>query len=64
MNPKQPPTLLRIEAPHFTAGAEVAGNDHIITRTAPIIAYMTGWTVFRAMAYAHTKRWKTLWIKA
>lgn len=56
-------SLFRVSAPHFVAGAEVAHPTLVITRTAPIIAYMNGWTVFAAQAYCHKKGWSWLWLK-
>lgn len=56
-------SLLRVSAPHFVAGAEVSHPALVITRTAPIIAYMTGWNLAAAQAYCHRKGWSWLWLK-
>lgn len=58
-----PSSILRISAPHFTAGAEVAHPALVITRTAPIIAYMNGWTALTAISYCHKKGWSWMWRK-
>ena len=42
---------LRIEAPHFVAGAIKGGL------WAPIIGYMRGWTLGRIKAYCLAKGW-------
>jgi len=47
--------LIRIEAPHFTAGATVERN--ILVICAPIIKYMSGWTVNKAVNYCNQKGW-------
>lgn len=56
-------SLLRVTAPHFVAGAEVSGPSLTLSRAAPIISYMRGWTVFSAQAYCHEKGWSWLWLK-
>lgn len=43
-----------IKAPHFTAGGEVGG------RFAPIIKYMSDWSVERIKAYCNRKGWEIL----
>ena len=47
--------LIKIEAPHFVAGAVVDRN--ILVISAPIIKYMAGWTVNKAVAYCDSKGW-------
>ena len=48
--------LLRIEAHHFVAGLEA--DNRIVTRTAPIVGYMRGWSVRRVIIYCRRKRWR------
>lgn len=50
------PDLYRIRAPYFVAGFEAKNNT--IIRTAPIIKYMKGWTVKRALDYISRRGWK------
>lgn len=45
--------MIRITAPHFCAGAIVEAGR--ITRAAPILCYMIGWTVGQATRYATDK---------
>jgi hypothetical protein len=49
--------LLRIEAPHFVAGLET-GPGRLVTRPAPIVGYMRGWSVRRVISYCRRKRWR------
>jgi len=53
-----PEFLMRIEAPHFVAGAEV--RDGVVSRAAPILKYMRGWTFQRVLEYARRKGWKVI----
>jgi hypothetical protein len=46
----------RIVAPHFVAGLEMTNG--IVTRTAPILSYMNGWTRDRVGYYAKQKGWQ------
>ena len=48
--------LLQVTAPHFTAGL-VIKNGWVI-ETAPILAYMIGWTTYRVKAFCHNRRWE------
>jgi hypothetical protein len=48
--------LLRIEAPHFVAGLDATGR--LVSRTAPIVGYMTGWPVRRVISYCKRKGWR------
>lgn len=43
--------LIRILARHFTAGIDVG------RRAAPIVDYMSGWTIGRIRDYCRSKRW-------
>lgn len=45
----------RITAPHFCAGFEVV--DGLVVRTAPILKYMQGYTLYWVMRYCLTKQW-------
>ena len=49
-------TLVRIEAPHFVAGALL--EDGRVVRAAPILRYVVGWDVVRLLEYAERKRWR------
>ena len=44
--------LIRIEAPHFVAGYDMATG-----RIAPIIKYMRGWSIEKIIAYCQSKKW-------
>jgi len=46
------PLLIRIEAPHFVAGYDMANNN-----IAPIIKYMRGWNLTRIETYCARKGW-------
>lgn len=48
--------MIRVVAPHFVAGAHVT-PDHRIGETAPILGYMSGWTVERVREYCRRKSW-------
>jgi hypothetical protein len=43
--------ILRISAPHFTAGIVVG------VRAAPIIAYMKDWDAMKIITYCQRKGW-------
>ena len=51
----------QITALHFTAGGEY-GHDgrtnHIVSRAAPIIRYLIGWTESSVRSYCIKKGWK------
>lgn len=47
--------LIRIEAPHFVAGVVLENGR--VTRTAPIVKYMKGWTEAHIRHYCVTKDW-------
>jgi hypothetical protein len=49
-------TLAEIDAPHFNCGI-VLWNDKVEV-TAPIVAYMKGWSRDRVRAYCATKKWR------
>lgn len=46
----------RIEAKHFCAGGELEGA--VVTRAAPIIAYMIGWDAHKVRRYCDRKNWR------
>jgi hypothetical protein len=50
--------MIQITAPHFTAGI-VFEND-IVIRTAPILSYMRGWSLYKVETYCITKKWRYL----
>lgn len=57
--------LLRIEAPHFVAGAIYAQDDAGRWRcvlAAPIVAYLMRLSPFEARTYLERKGWKYEWI--
>jgi hypothetical protein len=51
-------TLIRIEAPHFVAGATCGGANEVVRRAAPIVAYMKGWSLRGVYDYCSRKGWK------
>lgn len=46
----------RIVAPHFVAGGDLVAAR--VTRCAPIIGYMRGWTARRVADYCAGKGWE------
>jgi hypothetical protein len=57
--------LLRIEAPHFVAGALYAKDDSgrwRCTLAAPIVAYLWRLSPAEAKAYLDRKRWRYEWL--
>jgi hypothetical protein len=56
--------LIRIEAPHFVAGADL--RDDVVICAAPIIGYMIGWNYWRLFSYCEEKRWRVevVWAKS
>lgn len=48
-------TMIRICAPHFTAGLELLNGR--ASRCAPILHYMHGWSVGQVLAYCYKKSW-------
>jgi hypothetical protein len=51
--------LLRINAPHFCAGADVTGGI-VSGNVAPIIRYMRGWRIERVRSYCRQVQWQLL----
>ncbi len=49
--------LIRILAPHFVGGVWVHSLEGVVTRAAPILNYMPGWTPYEVWAYALRKGW-------
>ena len=49
--------MITIDAPHFCA-AVVLTPGGIVTRAAPILKYMEGWTKERVFAYCRKKGWQ------
>ena len=49
--------LFRVEAPRFTAGAEV-NSMGVIVRTAPILRYTRLWQIETLQRLCHEKGWK------
>ena len=47
--------LLRIEAPHFTAGVII--RDGTVYLAPPILKYTTGWPAARLLRYAERHAW-------
>ena len=52
----QEPHLSRIVAPHFVAG--ITSIEGIVTEAAPIVRYMVGWRLIKAVRYCMAKRWE------
>lgn len=48
--------LWRIEAPYFVAGFVVVHGR--VSLAAPILNYMLGWRLDRALHYVETKHWR------
>lgn len=48
--------MIRILAPHFTAGVIVG------QRAAPILHYMRTWSADRISAYCQSKGWRWEWV--
>lgn len=49
--------MLRIKAPHFTAGANTKGG-FVCKPIAPIIKYMDGWRIEKSIQYCLDKEWE------
>jgi len=49
--------LLRITAPHFTAGV-ILRNRGRSNRCAPIVKYMAGWDKGQIIKYCESKGWE------
>lgn len=58
--PRTPPNsgevLIRISAPHFTAG--LVATNRRVTSTAPILHYMLGWEGRAVADYCDAKGWE------
>lgn len=53
--------MIRILAPHFTAGvvfATGAVGIEMVVRVPPIVKYMKGWSRAEVLDYCARKRWK------
>jgi hypothetical protein len=48
--------LAQITAPHFCAG--LIQRDGTVRQAAPIVKYMIGWSIQRAVEYARSKGWR------
>ena len=48
--------LIRISAPHFTAGLEM--ENWIVTEAAPILKYMKDWKFEEVKRYIDNNRWE------
>lgn len=54
-------TMLRITAPHFTAGVVLRASHlvgELVVRAAPILRYMHGWPRRRVLEFAARKKWR------
>jgi len=49
--------MIRVVAPHFVAAVVLDGDR--VTRWAPIVRYMRGWSTVRVECYARRKGWST-----
>ena len=54
-------SLYQIRAPHFTAGLEAING--IVTKVAPILMYMKGWTPEKVLSYCRSKKWICDWVR-
>ncbi len=54
-------SLYRIAAPYFVAGFEVESGR--VSRAAPIINYMLGWSPERVLSYCRGKKWLCDWVE-
>jgi hypothetical protein len=57
--------LLRVEAPHFVAGAvwvKIPGQSWRCTEAAPIIKWMVGKSPASCRTYLEKKRWSWKWM--
>jgi hypothetical protein len=52
-----PAYLVRIEAKHFTAGIIMTPDDRVY-KAAPILYYMSNWTLDQIEDYCKKKNWK------
>lgn len=52
--------LVQFDSGYFCAAIEVRGD--LVFKAAPILKYMVGWTLSRAIAYARSKKWKITFI--
>lgn len=48
--------MIRIVAPHFVAGVVLSRGK--VSRSAPILKYMTGWTRGQVIGYCAKKHWQ------
>jgi hypothetical protein len=48
--------LIRLDMGYALAGVELEADK--VTRAAPILKYMRGWTTVKVLEYAHKKGWK------
>lgn len=48
--------IISIDAPHFAAA--VVLEQGLVTRAAPILSYMHGWSLEEVQAYVKRKRWR------
>jgi len=58
--PAAPGVLVRVQAPHFTAGivVESQSNDSVCIEAAPILAWCKGKTNAQIRAYFDRKGWR------
>ena len=54
-------SLYQVKSDYFVAGFCTA--NHKVVKVAPIIKYMKGWNLSRALEYAKSKGWKTEKVK-
>jgi len=53
--------MIIIDAPHFYAA--VVFGDGVVSRAAPIVAYMRGWSRSKVLEYCQKKRWRVIELK-
>lgn len=53
-------SLYQIRSKYFAVGFEV--SDGVVTKAAPIISYMKGWTPEQVLSYCRSKKWLCDWV--
>lgn len=50
--------MIRITSPWFVVGLELHKDSVRVSRAAPVVKYMTGWTLAQVSAYCRKRHWK------
>ena len=53
--------VITIDAPHFNAGFVIDRRFNIVTKAAPIIRYMEGWSWQSISRYCRRKGWQLVY---